>query len=95
MRIKYVYTKEEQMILRKIMRKIKNAWQKLIDDRKRLDNLLSQNASIDEVMRANKFVWRDYYLIDALLDVVNATHGIATYDMHNRVLKYVLHGRTK
>ena len=95
MRLKYVYTKEEQLILHKIMQRIKKARQELIAHRKRLDNLQSTYASIDEVMNANKWVWRDYYEIDALLNLVIATHGIATYDMHNRLLKYVLHGRTK
>lgn len=95
MRLKYVYTKEEKWILRKIMQRIKNAWQDLIEDRKRLDNLQAQNAPIEDVMSANRWVWRDYYQIDALLDIVNATHGISTYEMRNRLMKYVLHGRTK
>lgn len=95
MRLKYVYTKEEQLILRKIMQRIKKAWQELIEDRKHLDNLLAQNESVEEVMNANRWVWRDYYEIDALLNLVIATHGISTYEMQKRVLKYVLHGRTK
>lgn len=95
MRLKYVYTEEEKRILRTIMYKITNAWKDLIEDRKRLDKLQAQNASVEDVMNANRWVWRDYYQIDALLDIVNATHGISTYEMRNRLMKYVLHGRTK